>query len=87
MLYKTSVSDNDGHSSNTCDMEGSSFWMMPILDHEVHDFSDVAGIVEGPIHVVDRDGSGEMLGVQVLRPNIIDINKLASGPWVDEGIY
>ena len=49
-------------SANTCDMEGGSFQMVPILDHEVNDFSDVASIVEGPIHIVDRDGLREMLG-------------------------
>ena len=54
--------------------------MIPILDHEVNDFGDVASIVEGPIHIVDRDGSRETLGVQVLGPDIVDINKPASGP-------
>ena len=54
--------------------------MIPILDHEVNDFGDVASIIEGPIHIVDRDGSGETLGTQVLRPNIVDIYKPASGP-------
>ena len=61
--------------------------MIPILDHEVDNFGDVAGIIEGPVHVVDRDGLGETLGVQVLRPNVIDINKPAGGPQVDEGVY
>jgi len=35
--------------------------MVPIVDHEVDDFCDVACIVECPIHIVDRDGSREML--------------------------
>ena len=37
-------------------------------------------IVTGPIHIVDRDRSGEKLGVQVLGSDIFDIDKLASGP-------
>ena len=61
-------------------MEGGSLRMIPILDHEVDNFSDVASIVEGPIHIVDRDGSREMLGVQVLGSDIVDIDKLACGP-------
>src|SRR5882672_2702370 len=71
MLYKPHVSKDDDHSANTHDMEGGSFQMIPVLDHEVHDFGDVTSIVEGPIHVVDRDGSREILGVQVLGPDIV----------------
>src|SRR5467141_2296621 len=66
MLYKPCVSEDNGHSANTHDMEGGSFRMVPILDHEVNDFSDVASIIEGPIHVVDWDGSRETLGAPVL---------------------
>ena len=54
--------------------------MVPIVDHEVDDFGDVPRIIEGPIHIVDRDGSRETLGGKVLGPDIVDINKLASGP-------
>ena len=65
MLYKPGVSEDNGGSTNTHDMEGGSFRMVPMVDHEVDDFCDVASIIEGPIHVVDRDGLGETLGVQV----------------------
>ena len=61
--------------------------MISILDHEVDDFSDVASIIEGPIYIVDRDGLREMLGVQVLGSDIINVDKLAGGPRVDEGVY
>ena len=54
--------------------------MIPILDHEVDDSGDVASIVEGPVHIVDRDGSRETLGVQVLGSDIVDIDKPAGGP-------
>jgi len=54
--------------------------MVPIVDNEVDNFGDVPSIVEGPIHVVDRDGSREMLGAQVLGSDIVDINKQAGGP-------
>ena len=54
--------------------------MIPILDNEVDNFSDVASIIEGPIHVVDRDGSRETLGVQVLGSDIVDVDKSASSP-------
>jgi len=37
--------------------------MIPILDYEVNDFSYVACFVKGSIHIIDRDGSREMLGV------------------------
>ena len=40
----------------------------------------VASIIEGPIHIVDRDGSRETLGAQVLGSDIVDINKPAGGP-------
>ena len=32
--------------------------MIPILDYEVNDFGDVVCFVEGPIHIIDRDGPG-----------------------------
>ena len=37
--------------------------MIPILNYEVDNFSDVACFIEGSIHIVDRDGLGELLGV------------------------
>jgi len=61
MFYKPGVSEDDGHPANACDMEGGSFRVISILDYEVDDFSDVASIIEGPIYIVDRDGSRETL--------------------------
>ena len=80
MLYKPHVSEDNGCSANTCNMEGGSFRVVPIVDHEVDDFSDVASIIDGPIHIVDRDGLRETLGVQVLGSDIVDVDKPASGP-------
>ena len=54
--------------------------MVPIVDHEVDDFGDVPSIIEGPIHIVDRDGSMETLGAQVLGSDIVNVNKLAGDP-------
>jgi len=45
--------------------------VISILDYEVDDFSDVASIIEGPIYIVDRDGSREMLGGKILGSDII----------------
>ena len=56
------MSKDNGGSANTRDVEGGSFRMVPMVDHEVDDFCDVASIIEGPIHIVDRDGSRETLG-------------------------
>jgi len=36
--------------------------MITILDHEVDNFNDVACPIEGYIHIIDGDGSGETLG-------------------------
>ena len=36
--------------------------MISILDYKISDFSDVVSFIEGSIHVIDRDGSGERLG-------------------------
>jgi len=87
MFYKPGVSEDDGHSANAHDMEGGSFRVISILDYEVDNFGDVASIIEGSIYIVDRDGSRDALGAQILVSDIIDINELASGPRVDEGIY
>jgi len=61
--------------------------VISILDQEVNDFGDVASIIEGPIYIVDRDGLRETLGVQILGSDIINIDELAGGPQVNEGIY
>jgi len=60
--------------------KGGPLQMIPILDHEVDDFGDVASIVEGPIHIVDRDGSRETLDAQVLGSDVVDINEPAGIP-------
>ena len=54
--------------------------MVPVVDHEVNNFGDVPSIIEGPIHIVDRDGSREKFGAQVLGSDIVDIDKQAGGP-------
>src|SRR5882724_4790524 len=87
MFYKPGVSKDDGRSANACDMEGGLFRVISILDHEVDDFGDVASIIEDLIYILDRDGSRETLGVQLLGSDIIDIYELASGPRVNEGVY
>jgi len=37
--------------------------MTSVLDYEIN--SDVASLIEGSIHIIDRDGSGVVLGVLV----------------------
>ena len=39
--------------------------MSPILDYEVNDFSYVTHFIKGSVHIIDRDGSGEMLGAYI----------------------
>ena len=50
--------EDDGCSSDSCDMEGGLFQVTSILDHEINDFSDVASFIKGSIHIIDRKGSG-----------------------------
>jgi len=52
---------DDGHSANTSDMEGGMFQLTFIVDHKINNFSDVASLIKGSIHIIDRDGSGEFL--------------------------
>jgi len=54
---------DDGFPTDICDVEGGPFQMIPILDYEVYDFSYVAHFVKGSVHIIDRDGSGETLGM------------------------
>ena len=63
MFYQPCVPKNDGHSADTCDVEGGPFQIIPILDNEVNDFSYVAHFIKGSVQVIDRDGSGETLGM------------------------
>ena len=62
VFYQPCMPEDDGHSADTCDVEGGSFRMIPILDYEADDFSYLACFIMGSIHIIDRDGSGEMLG-------------------------
>ena len=54
---------DDSHLANTCDREGGPFLMMPIFGYEVDDFSYVACWIQGSIHIIDGEGSGETLPV------------------------
>jgi len=60
------MSKDDSHSADTSDVEGGTFQMSFLLDYRINDFGDVAGFVKGSINVIDRDGWGEVLGMQVL---------------------
>jgi len=57
--------EDDGHSADTCDVEGGPFRMIPILDYEVYDFGYVAHFIKGSVHIIDRDHSGELLGTWI----------------------
>jgi len=65
MLYQPHVPEDDGHSADACDMEGGPFQMILILDYEVNNFSYVACFIYGSIHLLDRDGSGETMGLYI----------------------
>ena len=52
--------------------------MTSILDYKINYFSDVASFVKGSIHVIDRDGSREVLCVSVF--DVVNVDKPAHGP-------
>src|SRR5882724_10667 len=62
VFHEPCMAEDDGCSSDSCDMEGGLFQVTSILDHEINDFSDVASFIKGSIHIIDRNGSGEVLG-------------------------
>ena len=35
------------------------------LNHNINSFSDVASLIKGSVHIIDRDGSGEVLSADV----------------------
>ena len=63
LFHMPHIHEDDGHSANTSDMKGGVFWLTFILDYKINDFGDVAGFVKGSVHVIDRNGSGELLGM------------------------
>jgi len=61
--------------------------MTLVLDYEVHDLGDVTIFVEGSVYIIDRNGSGEALGAQIVQPNIVNVNGFSCGPQFGEGDY
>jgi len=56
----------DGHSANTCNVEGGPFRMTPILDYEVNDFGYVACFVKGSVHIIHGMALGDAGCVDLL---------------------
>ena len=61
VFHESCIPKDDGHLADSHDIEGSSFQVTSILDHEINNFSDIASFM-GSIHIIDRDDSGEALG-------------------------
>ena len=38
--------------------------MIPILVYQIYDFSYIAHFIKGSVHIIERGGSGKMLGVR-----------------------
>jgi len=63
VFHKPHVAEDDSHLANTSDMEGGSLQVTLVLDDEVHNLSNVSGLIEGSIYIIDRNGLGEALGM------------------------
>ena len=87
VFHKSHVPKDDGCLADTGDVEGGSFRVTFLLAYEVYNFGDRTGFVKGSIYVIDRDGSREALGVQIVQLDIINIDEFACGPGVHEGNY
>ena len=62
VVYKPCVAEDDSHPANTSNMESGSFQVTLVLDDEVHELSNVTSFMGSSIYIIDRDGSGEVLG-------------------------
>jgi len=61
VLHEPCVAEEDSHLANTSAMEGGSLQVTLVLDDEVHNLSNVTGLIEGSIYIIDRNGSWEVL--------------------------
>jgi len=76
--------DDGGCSADTSDMKAGALQMTFILDYTIDDFGDVTTFIKVSIHIIDRDGCGEALAMYILQPNILNVNKSAGAPQVNE---
>ena len=68
------------------DTEGSPFRMVFVLEDETNSFSYGAGLIRGPIYIVDRNRASKFLQIKLAAFHIVSVNKFSSSSTVYQGI-
>jgi len=59
--------------------------MIPISQDEIHHFSDRTSLVWCSINIVNWNGFGELLGMELVALSIVMVNELSGGSAVYKG--
>ena len=68
------------------DTEGSPFRMIFVLEDETNSFSYGAGLVRGPVYIVDRNWASKFLQIKLAAFCIVSVDKFSSSSAVYQGI-
>jgi len=60
--------------------------MIPISQDEIHHFSDRTSLVQGSVNVVNRNGFGELLGMELVVLSIVKVDEISGCSTVYEGV-
>src|SRR3981189_751301 len=84
VLAKPGKTEDHGLLAQRGDCELGSLCMAFVVQYDICDFGDGACFVRGSVDVVDGDGSGEAAGGDVVRTDVLCVDKQASGTAVNE---
>ena len=68
------------------DAEGSPFRMIFVSEDETNGFSYGAGLIRGPIYIVDRNRASKFLQIKLAAFCIVSVDKFSSSSTVYQGI-
>ena len=82
VLFQPGLSKDDILSAQVSDGEHSMFHVPIYLENNIHNFLNRASLISASIHVVDQDGSLELLGSEVVTFYIVPVHELSGGPTI-----
>src|SRR3981189_2671612 len=84
VLAKPGKTEDHGLLAQRGDCELSSLCIAFVAQYDVCNFGDGPCFIRGSVDVVDRDGSGEAAGGDVVRTDVLCVDEQASGTTVNK---
>src|SRR3981189_1619317 len=86
VLANPGKTEDHGLLAQRGDCELSLLCMAFVAQYDICDFGDGPCFVRGSVNIVDRDGSGEATGGDVVQTNILSVDEKAGSAAVDKRI-